>query len=347
MKYFILDNKKKVPVNFKKYLLPMLTSTAKGTNYWDTPPKGPMTKAYMGDKILQIHQFLSLTKELNIDLKDKTILDVGAGNGLISKLILEFSPIKKIVAADPYERNTHISSWQPEKDEKNFLEIYNLFRKVAKKKLSFKNYKKILKETAAANTFIPQDIIIKKNLKKNKKFVFYKVDAHSLKKTKAKYDLIYCKAIEHIPEWRKMIKSFSDVSKKNTIVYFKHRSFFSYLGPHRFSSTGIPWGHVILNDKEFKNYVKKFHYDREKAFLENYYNGLAWPRYSVSDLIKMAQEKGFSLFSIQLEAPSYIKQITKFPNDIQGFWNLVKKNYPSVSSDELFSGTYHIFLKKN
>ncbi len=345
MKYFKLQNKNKIPVNFNKYLLPMLTSTTKGTKYWETPPKGPITKSYMGEKILQIHQFLSLMKELNIDLNKKVILDVGAGNAIISKLLLEFSSIKEIVAADPYERNTHISSWQPERNDKNFIEIYNLFKKISKKKLSFKNYKKILKETAATNTFIPQDIKIEKN-KHKKKISYFKIDAHNLEKTRSKFDIIYCKAIEHIPEWKKMFKSFSKVSKKDTIVYFKHRSFFSYLGPHRFSTSGIPWGHVILNDLEFKKYVKKFHPERQKEFLNHYFKGLAWPRYSISDLTKIAQKNNFSLVSIQLETPSYIKEITKFPNEIKNFWHLVKKNYPNVSSEELFSGMYHIFFKK-
>ena len=72
--------------------------------------------------------------------------------------------------------------------------------------------------------------------------------------------------MEHIPEWNKMFRSFSNVSKKDTILYFKHRSFFSYLGPHRYSSSGIPWGHVILNDRDFKRYVKTFHPEREKFF---------------------------------------------------------------------------------
>ena len=90
MKYFKLTNKSKIPVNFKRYLIPMLTSTTKGSRYWETPPKGPMTRSYIGEKILQIHQFLSLMKELNVSL-NKKVLDVGAGNALISKLILEFA----------------------------------------------------------------------------------------------------------------------------------------------------------------------------------------------------------------------------------------------------------------
>ena len=168
MKYFKLQNKNKLPVNFKRYLIPMLTSTTKGSRYWETPPKGPITRSYIGGKILQIHQFLSLMKELNVNLNKKKVLDVGAGNAIISKLILEFTPIKEIVATDPYERNTHISSWQPERNDKNFIKIYKFFKKIKNKKLSFRNYKNILKETAENNTFILKILKLKRaNLKKN------------------------------------------------------------------------------------------------------------------------------------------------------------------------------------
>ena len=119
--YFKTNSGYFLPVNVKKYLIPMLTSTKKGSKYWEPPPKGPITRSYIGGKILQIHQFLSLMKEYNVSLNKKKVLDVGAGNSLISKLILEFTPIKEMVATDPYERNTHISSWQPERNDKNFF----------------------------------------------------------------------------------------------------------------------------------------------------------------------------------------------------------------------------------
>ena len=64
-----------------------------------------------------------------------------------------------------------------------------------------------------------------------------------------KFDIVYCKALEHIPNWKNVFKQISKVTKKNSIVYFKHRSFFSYLGPHRYATSGIPWGHLFFNDK--------------------------------------------------------------------------------------------------
>ena len=34
-------------------------------------------------------------------------------------------------------------------------------------------------------------------------------------------------------------------------MFIKHNSFFSYNGAHRYASTFIPWGHVLLNDKDY------------------------------------------------------------------------------------------------
>ena len=96
------------------------------------------------------------------------------------------------------------------------------------------------------------------------KYDFYQLGAHELKSLKKKYDLIYCKAIEHISNWDHMMNNIASISKKKTIIYIKHRSFFSYLGPHRYCSTFIPWGHLLIKDNEIKQYVEKYHKKRKK-----------------------------------------------------------------------------------
>ena len=58
------------------------------------------------------------------------------------------------------------------------------------------------------------------------KYDFYQLGAHELKSLKKKYDLIYCKAIEHISNWDHMMNNIASISKKKTIIYIKHRSFF-------------------------------------------------------------------------------------------------------------------------
>ena len=85
-----------------------------------------------------------------------------------------------------------------------------------------------------------------------------------IEETNNVYDCVYCKAIEHVPDWKIFADEICSVVNKNGLLIFKHRSFYSYLGPHRYSSTGIPWGHCLLNKEEYHHYVHKFHSNRAK-----------------------------------------------------------------------------------
>ena len=68
LKFF---NKKLIPSYTKKFLLPMLTPTSKNTNYYDPTPPGKIKMSYIASKILQLHQFLYISKSLNLELKKK------------------------------------------------------------------------------------------------------------------------------------------------------------------------------------------------------------------------------------------------------------------------------------
>ena len=98
-------------------------------------------------------------------------------------------------------------------------------------------------------------------------------------------------------------------------MIFKHRSFFSYLGAHRYASIGSPWGHVILKEKEYVIFIKKFHNDRKNDMLNFYYNDLNYPRSTVGNLIKFASKNDFKLKMITYEPPHYNENLQ----------NLVKK----------------------
>jgi len=297
----------------------------------------------VGRIILQCHQILSIFKTLNINLKNKSMLDIGTGNGLVPRILLKISDLKEAVGSDPYLDGEHKSSWQKHDHEKSIFLVNQILNK-SKNKLNIDVYKKNLKFENFS--FYPVPIKLNKKNTKNKKYKFLKVGADNLKSIKSKFDIIYCKAIEHINDWDKVIKNINYVSKKNTIVYFKHRSFFSYLGPHRYSSTFIPWGHLLLNDKEIIQYVNKYHKDRKKDFLDFYFKGLCYPRTTVNELLTICQKYGFILKAIQIDKPKYSHKIIEFVSKIKNFWNIIWKNYPRVSSEEIFSGIYHIVLEK-
>ena len=341
---FIKDNKLKLVVDEDKYLYPMLTPTSKNTKFYETPPKSDiLSNRFFGRVMLQIHQILGLFYSLNIKTKNKKFLDIGTGNAIIPQLFLNYSDISSAVGVDPYEENEHISSWHPFKTEKNFKKIIKFIDKNASKTLSFEKYKKFLDHENFS--FIPPEIKINKN-NIRKEFRKIKIDAHELTKLNKKFDIIYCKAIEHIHNWENIFKNIDKVSKKGSTVYFKHRSFFSFLGAHRYASIGIPWGHVLLKDKEYKRFVNKFHSKRKNRMIDSFFNGLSYPRNSVSDMCEIASKYNFYPLHISSEKPRYFNKILRFTNSIKDFWKIVKKNYPSVSSEEVLSGMYHIVFKK-
>ena len=77
-----------------------------------------------------------------------------------------------------------------------------------------------------------------------------------------------------------------------------------------------------------------------------YFNDLTFPRTSVSDMIKIANKYGFSLEGIKIEPPRYRNMTFDFTKKIKNFWEILHRNYPHISSEEVFSGIYHIILKK-
>ena len=344
MDNFQKKNQLKFEVNNEKYLFPMLTPTSEGTNYWDPAPiQDNLSDRYFGRVLLQLHQILGFFYSLNIETKEKKILDIGTGNGLIPQLLLNYSDISSAVGVDPYEENEHMSSWQPANTSGNLKRIISFIDKNISNDLSYNSYKNFL--NLENYSYIPPNIKIK-NSNEIKDYKKLKIGAHDLENLKDRYDIIYCKAIEHIPNWELVFENINKVSKKDTIVYFKHRSFFSYLGPHRFASIGIPWGHLLLDEDEYTRLVKKFYPTRSKEMINFFFNGLAYPRYSVSDMCEIAVKSGFYPIFISSEKPRYFDKILSFTNEINNFWSNIKHNYPSVSSDEVLSGMYHIVFKK-
>ena len=343
MKLFNLKNQS-LEVNFKKFLLPMLTKTSIGTKYWEPPQKKPNSndiKRYLSSKALQLHQFLDISKSLNISFKNKKLLDIGSGNCLITKMLLKFTDLSEAIGADPFDMDEHLLIPNSKKSDEIILEKFLSKRNYF---LKFKNYKSYLAETAENYSFIPSDYRLKK-FKNQKKFNFKKLDANDLELLNQKFDIVYCKALEHIPDWKNVFNQISKVTKRNSILYFKHRSFFSYLGPHRYATSGIPWGHLLLNDINYKKYINIFHKDRSKGMKNFFFKGLAYPRFTVSQLIEIASSNGFVMKCEKVETPSYLNKLHSLTKK-QNFWKNIRKNYPTVSSEELFSSVYHIVFQK-
>lgn len=340
--FFVNDNGEKLPINIDKYLLSVLSPTSDGTNYWESPPPSPVSDRQRGRMILQVHQILDILISLNELKGKKNFLDIGTGNGMIPRLMLELSNIDEAVGTDPFLDGEHKTSWQKHDHDDTLIDIRNFINKSGDGELKFSSYSKLA--NIENMSFKPVDIVIPK--KASKSYRFEKISGHELNQLNKKFDLIYCKAIEHIHEWVKLFDSVNSVADSNAVFYLKHRSFFSYLGGHRYANTGIPWGHVILTEFEYKKYVNIHHRNRSKQMIDFYFKDLAYPRYTVTDMIRIAHSYGFLPIGIKYEPPKYLNKCTQFINQIDGFYDLVWRNYPRVSLEELMSGIVHIVFKK-
>ena len=346
---FKLNDGSTLPVSEKKFLIPFLTNTSKGTNYFDPPPKKQASKIYFASKVLQFHQILDLFKSINVDLEKKSFLDIGTGNGLIPKALIATKSIKFAYGTDLYSPYEHGSANIPLENEKNTRKFFNVLSKsILKGHLNYQSYKKNLKESAEREVFQPSKIYLRKpNYKSSSKYRFKKIGVHDLNLLKKKFDVIYCKGIEHFPDWKKTVKNFKSVSKKNSFVYLRIRPFYSYLGPHRYATTSIPWGHALMNEKEYKRYVKKFHYFRKEQMLNSYYNSITYPRYTINDLIEIFEKNDFILYGQKIETPPYISKIFKFKKKIKNFKRLIGKKAKNLDNNELFSSSQHLIFKRN
>lgn len=345
-KYFKTDNGSILPVSEKKYLIPFLTGTAKGTKYFQPAPSKLIKKQYLADKLLQFHQLLDIFSSLGIKFKNKSFLDIGTGNGLIPKSLLITGLTDKVLGSDLYEPYEHESASIP-MENKVINKFINFFKEHTRNhKLSYSNYKKHIKSTAESEVFIPQDILINKiDIKKVKNYKFKKYGAHNLKDLRKKFDLIYCKGIEHIPDWKLTVDNIASVTRKNSFVYLKTRPFYSYLGPHRYATSAIPWGHAILTDKEYVRYANQFHKNRAKQMIKSYFNTVTYPRYTIDQLIRLFEMSNFSLVCKKIETPHYLSKILLFKNEIRDFDKLVKRKTQATPS-ELSSSVQHLVFQK-
>ena len=58
-----------------------------------------------------------------------------------------------------------------------------------------------------------------------------------------------------------------------------------------------------------------------------YFEDLTYPRKSVSDMIKIANDFNFQLHGIKIEPPRYKEIVFNFSNEIKNFWNIIYQNF--------------------
>ena len=340
LRYFVKDNGRQLPVDDNRYLLPFMLPTSARTQLRDGPPEGDLQDHQKGRILLQTHQFLHLFQEYGISLEGKSLLDVGTGNGMIPRMLLEYSGLESAVGSDPYLDGELPVSWQVHDHDRAFQELKSFIGSCCRKRFAFRTYKHLLHYENFSMR--PGDVSIKPA--GGKKYRFAKVGAHALENLNETFDVIYAKAIEHISNWQGVFQSLRAVSHADTVLYLKHRSFFSYLGAHRRSSIGIPWGQLLLTDGEYSRFVDEYYPDDAARMKSFYFEGLTYPRTTVSDMVRIARDYGFVPIVFICEPTRYINTVVQFIDEVDGFWKMVEENHPGVGADEIFSGIYHVLF---
>lgn len=342
MRYFTKDDGRSLPVH-DDFLLPFLSPTSPGTQYWDSPPPGPITDRARGRVVLQLNQVLQILRKCGVALEGKRLLDIGTGNGLIPRLMLEFSPIESAVGVDPYLSGEHKTSWQPHDQDETFRETREFIQTHSPGALDFERYRHLLGYEHFS--LVPDRVEYAPQPPKSYRFA--RIGAHDLAQLDEKFDLFYAKAIDHIPNWEGIFDAVSAVASDDAVLCIKHFSFFSYLGPHRYATTNIPWGHLLLTDDEYRRFARELHPHRTDKMVDFYFNGLAYPRTPMSDLVKMAQQRGFVPRVIINEPLRNVAEFYRLTDAVDGFWAMVRENHPTLSVEEMFSGRYHIVFKRD
>ena len=324
----------------KKFLLSYLSPTSKGTKWYESPPSNMLNSRLVGRYLLQFHQFAEIISDLmkSQELKKIKFLDLGTGNGILPELVSKFYNCELSHGMDPYGESEHKTFPSSGNRDRLLKEILKIFKNNS---LDVSNYKNLIKYEGYFKN--PKAVKFKKESKAN--WVFLKKFIHELP-VKKKYNLIFAKCIDHIPNWKNLIKNITLRSDKNTYFIIKHNSFFSYNGAHRYASTFIPWGHLILSEKDYKQYVKKFHKDRSQDMINFYYKGLSYPRYSIDELMNILQLNGWEIKSIEHSISKNFRQQLKLAGGFKKLTSEVHKNFKNVSLQELSTSRSMIIAKK-
>jgi hypothetical protein len=339
--YFTKDDGRKLPVS-DEYLLPFLTPTSPGTEYWQPRPEGPINDRGRGRFLLQLHQVLHFFRSCVGDLKDKEFLDIGTGAGMLPRLMLEFSDIRSSLGADPYGVGEHKARATVTQEDDAFTDLVEFITTHSPEVLDYDNYRHLV--GFEHHSLTPERLPYSQQPEKT--YRFEPIGAHDLDQLGVKFDLIFVKAIDHIPDWEGIFRAVSASANPGAAFYIKHNSFFSFLGAHRYATTNIPWGHLLLTDDEYRRFAREFHGQRAEEMIEFYFEGLAYPRIPLSELVKMAARYDFLPHAIINEPLRNLNEVFRLTEATDGFWDIVRDNWPNVSAEEMFSGRYHIVLRR-
>lgn len=314
-------------VNIEAFLLSFLSPTSPGTNYWDSPTNANLTGLTEREilrislQVSEILKFIELFPLLHN--QQSSFLDVGTGNGLVPHLLSRILLEMNILGIDPFLHGGHHTSWQNSDLNKEIENCVHHFNQNAS-----------LKYTAslqAVNNYGEHCVYLHDYIAKH---------------PDCKFDYVYCKAIEHVPDWISFAADLCSVVDEGGLLMIKHRSFYSYLGPHRYSTTGIPWGHCLLSDDDYREYSGSFHSNRNLDMDNFYFSSLSYPRMTNRELFDVVNKNGLELVSNVSSLPKYYSRQLELLPKYTSYLQDALTCHPSLTLDEMLSGTYTFVFRK-
>ena len=121
-------------------------------------------------------------------------------------------------------------------------------------------------------------------------------------------------------------------------MIIKHNSYFGFNGAHRYASTYIPWGHVLLKEEEYEVYSQKYHGNRSSKMIDFYYNGLSYKRKTLTHLISILHKNGWLVRSIDKSIGKDMNKKIKLAGGTSKLHEKAQAIHPEVGLDELLSG---------
>lgn len=318
-------------------LLRFLTPTSPGTEWYESPPSGLVTDRAIGRCLLQFHQVGEFSQAVRQRHGALKFLDIGTGNGMLPQLVADHLGAEISVGLDPYEDGEHKTSWARETRSQLLAGVQ---ARLTSCEVSFENYGDLVAYEEFYKT--PQTVPL---ISKTTDWTFEKqfIEHYG---PEVRFNLLFAKCIDHIHDWESLFSAARNITDTGGTLIIKHNSFFSFNGAHRYASTFIPWGHVILSEKDYAEYVQDFHFERHEEMLSFYYEGLSYERRSLSRLIEILMKTGWKVLNIEKSQAKHAEQKLALAGGAAELMINVRKNFPDVALDELLSGRLILVAEK-
>jgi SAM-dependent methyltransferase len=145
--------------------------------------------------------------------------------------------------------------------------------------------------------------------------------------------------LEHLHDPLKAFKNIRKLLKEGGVAIHEYNPFFSLVGGHSACTIDFPWGHIILNEQDFKRYNEQFYPENLNTAMSFYLNGIN--RMTIKDLSDLSAEAGLEILSL-LVFPK--EQDLRMMN--KEIMKMIKTNYPNVSLNDLISPRIIVIHRK-